>query len=122
MRNHQPTSLLHRLLVRLHGTQDSAKPTRVATKPRPFQAVAVFRGLPSCEMARRFAEHRFLAKDAPSLPLPSCSLPHKCTCRFMKFNDRRDTLQRRLMDMGLGSQLFAGKERRMRRGRRTNDR
>lgn len=122
MRAGSQTSLLQRLLARLQGAQAHGQPARVASKPRPFQAVAVFRGGSACEMAQRFSEHRFLAKDAPSLPLPGCTMPHKCTCRFLKFNDRRESMQRRLMDFGLGAQLFGGKERRAVRGRRKNDR
>ncbi|MET0986414.1 MAG: hypothetical protein ABW034_13500 [Steroidobacteraceae bacterium] len=122
MRAGSQTSLLQRLLTRLQGAKGSEQPARAASKPRPFQAVAVFRGVPCCELARRFSEHRFLAKDAPSLPLPSCTMPHKCTCRFLKFTDRRESMQRRLMDVGIGNQMFGGRERRAVRGRRTNDR
>lgn len=114
-------SLLHRLLARVRGEQTPTKP-HPASKPRPFQAVAVYRGPAACAMARRFGEHRFLAKDAPSLPLSSCNMPHKCTCRFLKFNDRRETTQRRLMDVGFDVQMFSGKERRFQRGRRSSDR
>lgn len=122
MRANPQPSLLQRLLGRLHGSQTPAQPVRAASKPRPFQAVAVFRGATACAMAHRFSEHRFLAKDAPSLPLSGCTLPHKCTCRFLKFNDRRESVQRRLMNVGFATQMFGGKERRLARGRRANDR
>lgn len=114
-------SLLERLLARLNGTATPMK-TAVVTKPRPFQAVAIYRGNTCCALARRFDEHRFLAKDAPSLPLSGCTMPHKCSCRFLKFKDRRNTSPRRLTDIGLVSQMFAGSERRLARGRRVGDR
>jgi hypothetical protein len=113
-------SLLTRLLARLRGVPSVS--TTPVTKARPYQAVAVFRGNPCCALARRFDEHRFLAKDAPSLPLSGCSMPQKCTCRFLKFKDRRDVTPRRLMEFGASALLFAGKERRGVRGRRVSDR
>lgn len=120
MHKRQPDSMLQRLLARLRGPAvSSAAPT---VKPRPFQAVAVFRGAQACSMAHRFSDHRFLAKDAPPLPLAGCTMATRCTCRYLKFKDRRDASQRRLIDVGLATQMFSGKERRFARGRRAADR
>jgi hypothetical protein len=119
--SHSRPSLLQRLLTRLQGAKAPPAPPRAPVKVRPFQAVAVFRGIPSCEQAKRYADQRFLAKDAPSLPLSACTMPHQCTCKFLKFADRRES-QRRLMEVGIGAQLYSGKERRRLRGRRREDR
>ena len=120
MRAKSNHSLLHRLLARIRRPQAEA----LQKKPvaRPFQSVAVFRGNVACKMAHRFGEHRFLVRSAPTLPLPECSMPHKCTCRYIKFNDRRQAEQRRLMDIGFATQIYAAQDRRTRRGRRSGDR
>ena len=93
-----------------------------ATGPlRPFQAISIYRGLNCCEMARRFSEHRFLVRDAPALPLSGCSMGKKCQCKYIKHRDRRSE-PRRLIDFGMATRLFDGRERRNRTGgRRSND-
>ena len=111
------TSLLEGLLARFSGRKEPP----AATAPlRPFQAISIYRGLICCDMARKFSEHRFLARDAPSLPLAGCSMPQKCHCKYIKHRDRRAE-SRRLMDFGLAARLFDGRERRKRSGRRDND-
>lgn len=121
MRSNEPSSLLQRLLARLRGGERKPARTEVA-QSRPFQGVAVLHGVPACAAAMRISEQRMLAKHAPPLPLPNCTMPHKCTCRFLKFNDRRAGMQRRLADVGIATQLFAGPERRAGAGRRHGDR
>ena len=113
-----PRSFLARLLARFKSTPRHQAST--GTPLRPFQGIAIFRGVPCCELARKFGEHRFLAKDAPQLPLRGCTMPQQCTCRYLKYKDRR-TESRRLVDFGLTARLFDGKERRVQRGRRSND-
>jgi hypothetical protein len=111
------TSLLGGLLSRF-GTR---KEPPAATGPlRPFQAISIYRGLVCCDMARRFSEHRFLVRDAPQLPLSGCTMRQTCHCKYIKHKDRRSE-PRRLIDFGLASRLFDGKERRARGGRRTED-
>src|SRR6187402_990424 len=83
---HRPSSLLDRLLSRL-TKRESPKPAPVAASR--FQAIAIYRGVKACEMAKRFSDHRFLQRDAPALPLLHCSMPHQCECRYLKFKDRR---------------------------------
>jgi hypothetical protein len=114
-----PRSFLARLLGRLKGTP--RQPSSATAPPlRPFQAIAIYRGVNCCAVARKFSEHRFLAKDAPGLPLLGCSMPERCECRYLKYKDRRGDA-RRLVDFGLAARLFDGKERRARNGRRSTD-
>ena len=111
------TSLLEGLLARF----STRKEPPAATGPlRPFQAISIYRGLICCDMARKFSEHRFLARDAPPLPLSGCNMRTNCHCKYIKHKDRR-TEPRRLIDFGMASRLFDGKERRARRGRRNAD-
>jgi hypothetical protein len=112
------TSLLEGLLSRFSNRKEPP----AATGPlRPFQAISIYRGLVCCEMARRFSEHRFLVRDAPQLPLSGCTMRKTCQCKYIKHKDRRSE-PRRLIDFGVASRMFDGKERRTRRsGRRTDD-
>jgi hypothetical protein len=113
-----PRSFLGRLLGRFRSAPRH-QPSPAAPL-RPFQAIAIHRGVPCCELARKFGEHRFLAKDAPALPLRGCTMPERCQCRYLKYKDRR-TEARRMVDFGLAARLFDGKERRARNGRRSTD-
>lgn len=95
------------------------EPPQNAAPQRLFQAVSIFRGVNACERARRFSEHRFLAKNAPPLPLPGCTMPQSCECKYLKHRDRRGA-QRRLTDYTT-SRIYAGVERRRLKGRRATD-
>ncbi|HEY5809752.1 MAG TPA: hypothetical protein VIT67_17380, partial [Povalibacter sp.] len=116
MRYRRP-SLLDTLLSRL-TRRKSSKPA-----PAPvsrFQAIAIYRGIKACEMAKRFSDHRFLQRDAPALPLPQCSMPHQCECRYLKFKDRRGA-PRRVVDFGSSTSMKQQAEKRNFRGRRKAD-
>ncbi len=111
-------SLLDTLLSRIRAKR---REPDVATPPvRPFQAISIFRAPIACEMAHRFSDHRFLAKDAPSLPLAGCTMAEKCECRYLKHRDRRSTT-RRLVDFTATSRIYIGKDRRTLKGRRATD-
>lgn len=110
-------SLLSRLTAR--WCRKSAAPA-AHVPARPFQAISIFRGVQACEMARKFSDHRFLARDAPQLPMIGCTMPQACECRYIRHKDRRSE-PRRLMDFGASSRLYIGKERRRLKGRRATD-
>jgi hypothetical protein len=111
-------TLLSVLLSRLTKAPQP-EPKKVAPA-RPFQAISIFKGPRACEMARKFSEHRFLAREAPQLPLTGCTMSDSCECRYIRHKDRRAE-PRRLVDFGIATRLFDGRERRLRRGRRTDD-
>jgi hypothetical protein len=111
------TSFLEGLLGRFRARKE---PPEASGPLRPFQAISIYRGLICCDMARRFSEHRFLVRDAPPLPLSGCSMRESCHCKYIKHRDRRGEA-RRLIDFGLASRLFDGRERRARGGRRRSD-
>lgn len=54
----------------------------------------------ACEAARNLENLRFLADEAPMLPLSDCSNPSGCRCRYQHYDDRR-TDARRESDIGL---------------------
>ena len=99
-------------------------PTRAAAQRAPqsakrFGAVEIRLRSNSCKAARALEGQRFLAHQAPALPLPGCTASH-CTCSFAKFSDRR-TEDRRLDYEGGHASAFLTKERRDRNDRRDAD-
>lgn len=117
MRKQPRPSLLTTFLSRLHKNQTPV-PTRAAVSK--YQAISIFRGIHACESARSLSDHRFLAREAPVLPLPACTMPEGCECRYLKFRDRRAE-SRRLVDYGTATRVFASSNRRSFRGRRKSD-
>ncbi len=60
-----------------------------------WQAVTIRPSLESCAAAIEQRGRRYLATEAPDLPLPGCDVT-KCGCRFKNHEDRRDDEDRRL--------------------------
>ncbi len=60
-----------------------------------WQAVTIRPSLESCAAAIEQRGRRYLATEAPDLPLPGCDVT-KCGCRFKNYEDRRDDEDRRL--------------------------
>lgn len=87
-------------------------------RPNRYQSVSVAYPSKCCAAIKALAGQRVLACDAPSLPLPSCTLAHQCKCRFEKYDDRRDD-ERRFV--GTLSRWYGGSEKRRSRGRRGTD-
>jgi hypothetical protein len=81
-----------------------------------FGAVQIRPRGKACRAAHLLAKHRFLAKDAPALPLRECTAA-RCACTFSKLPDRR-TDGRRLDHGGLTASLFLAASRRQKRDRR----
>lgn len=90
--------------------------SRAPAERHPFRCVAVAVRGNGCAAARELARRRFLAGEAPRLPLQGCSNP-SCACVYEHFEDRRHHDRR---------SAFAGDpdlatERRSSRGRRHTD-
>ena len=49
---------------------------------------------PACPTVRELLGKEFPIDDKPQLPLPGCSFPHQCECRYIKLFDRRRAEQR----------------------------
>jgi len=88
----------------------------------PYQAVSIEANVMGCcDAARDVSGKRFLAADAPMLPLDDCDRIGACMCKYEKWQDRRQD-DRRMVDLGIGSQYYHGSEKRTtRRGRRRSD-
>lgn len=59
-----------------------------------YHAVSVKPGAYACCAANKIAGQRFLASQAPDLPLPDCDAA-KCDCHFVHHHDRRTGKDRR---------------------------
>lgn len=83
-----------------------------------YPSVSIACGGKPCAAVKALAGQRFLAHNAPSLPLPDCTLSNQCKCTFRKYDDRRD-VERRLP--GEVTRWYSGAEKRRSKGRRGAD-
>jgi hypothetical protein len=70
---------------------------RISRDPKntaKFHAVSIKPGAYACRAANDIAGQRFLASEAPSMPLPDCDAD-ECDCHFIHHNDRRTGKDRR---------------------------
>ncbi len=54
-----------------------------------WKAVAILAGDSACVAAKDMRGKRFLARNAPKLPLPDCTRQDKCECKYRHLPDRR---------------------------------
>jgi hypothetical protein len=92
-----------------------------STPGSAWRSVSVVPGVGACATARRLGERRWLAGEAPWLPLAGCDST-RCQCRYRRHADRRDDEDRRdpLSTMGQfgGFTVTSSRERRARSERR----
>jgi hypothetical protein len=89
-----------------------------APQPLPYRAVSVAPTRASCPAAVAIRDKRFLAGEAPTLPLPMCTWPLSCPCKLKLHNDRRARPRR---EDGPSELKNLSKDRRQ-SGRRATDR
>lgn len=102
-------------------TSAPARKAKAPSQPAAsrYGAVEIQTRTSACKAAQDLRGQRFLANEAPALPLPGCSAA-QCSCAFVKLSDRR-TEDRRLDHAGLGASLFLARSRRDLPGRREDD-
>ena len=89
---------------------------------KTYPAISLVAARNCCVAVKTLEGSRILAVKAPSLPLPDCSIPSQCRCRFQKYTDRRDDEEtRRFLYASERSAWYSGEQRRKLRGRRTDD-
>src|SRR4051812_36585028 len=96
----------------------AAPPARSAPK-QPWHAVGLVGGTTVCKPALQMKGKRFLAAEAPPIPLPDCTSAWRCKCVYRHYADRRAG-PRRIADRGMFGRRV-GTERRQQRGRRADD-
>lgn len=88
---------------------------------KQWHAVTVVLRESSCAAAALCRNTRFLAREAPRLPLPKCAHPEQCPCTFRHYEDRRNGPRRTAELGGTGDSGKPGSNRRVARGRRAGD-
>lgn len=92
------------------------------TQAAKYPAVTIVASAKRCQAVAALDGARFLAQKAPKLPMPDCTMPKECRCRFKKYVDRREDEQGRRFKFGSErSAWYSGTQRRKSRGRRTVD-
>ena len=91
--------MLNKLLGRLRRSNIETPPAGGGTDAFPYRAVSVVPNCASCPAAVGIRHTRFLVAEAPTLPLPMCTWPLSCTCRYQMHNDRRGR-ERRMEEEG----------------------
>jgi hypothetical protein len=115
------------LYLRRRGAASKAQEVTAASKNKAgdstYHAVSIKFGKDACTAAKGMTGQRFLATDAPRLPLPDCDAA-ACECRFTHHKDRRSGKDRRSPfgagSVGGGSGRFDA-ERRQKSDRRKSD-
>ena len=116
-------NVLKELLSKISRGHPAKKTTAI---PRPersntgsdFRAVSIVPSIMCCAAAMRATERTYLLRQAPRLPLATCTMPRNCTCKYRKNADRRDS-ERRMFGASETNRWFAGLESRRRRVRRS---
>lgn len=87
-----------------------------------YHAVSIVPGEHACPAAKDLSGKRFLSREAPILPLSSCTSA-ECNCTYAHYADRRKG-SRRTSDLVMAMDTYAGSDRRRseRQGRRKTDR
>jgi hypothetical protein len=75
-------------------TKPPARPSTGQPDNSKYHAVSIRVASGACAAAMGMQGERFLASEAPSLPLPGCDAAD-CQCRFIHFKDRRSIDERR---------------------------
>lgn len=74
-----------------------------------------------CAAAKTTAGRRFLATEAPLLPLTDCDRRDQCQCRYRHFPDRRKGPRRRVEGAPPNEKVTGTEERRCTQSRREED-
>lgn len=110
------------IVLRLRRKNAPEAPSRADAESTStkYHAVSIHCAESACDAAKALSGQRFLASDAPRLPLPDCDAG-QCRCYFAHHNDRRSHRDRRTpfgADIHGGPSGFRQEERRERKDRR----
>lgn len=86
----------------------------------PYHAVSIEAGPRCCGAAQDAQGKRFLSTAAPKLPLPECTSPSSCQCRYAHHSDRRTSLRDRRVNFA-NPHAHRMSDRRSGQGRRFTD-
>ena len=77
-----------------------------------WKAVVIEPGDSACMPAKEISGKRFLASNAPRLPLPDCTNQDRCQCKYRHYGDRRAEQRREGTESFLNPGKRPPKERR----------
>jgi hypothetical protein len=86
-----------------------------------YHCVEVRTATPACAAVRHFGHTRFLSREAPILPVSGCTVPTKCTCRYIHHDDRREDDRRNRFGRGSSGPPAIVGERRSKTDRRKSE-
>jgi hypothetical protein len=86
----------------------------------PWHAVSIVPRGKACPLALTLRGKRFLAAEAPNLPLEGCAALVTCTCTYKHYSDRRSGPRRESEASGL-QRAPPATDKRVKRGRREDD-
>ncbi|HVO00371.1 MAG TPA: hypothetical protein VMT49_10050 [Steroidobacteraceae bacterium] len=89
---------------------------------KSWRAVRVVAGASPCAAALALREKRFLASEAPRLPLRDCDRQNACQCKYQHLADRRGEPRRSADSAFGGAAKSVSPERRRPGERRERDR
>ena len=122
--------MIRRLLGLLGIARDEPAAAGKRKRPAPasaapaasvdYRAIGIIPGAHCCDSAKKAFGRKFLERESPRLPLPGCTSPQTCRCRFKKYADRRQDDRRHPFGGAFGWNTAAD-DRRKRRGRRASD-
>lgn len=81
---------------------------------KEYHAVSIKPGAYACNEANEIVGKRFLASEAPDIPLPGCTSSN-CECHFVHYRDRRSGKDRRSPFTSAGIAAATGKHAQERR-------
>jgi hypothetical protein len=96
-----------------------AAPTELPPVSNRFHAVTIRFGQDACPAVQALAKTRYLAKEAPRLPLDECTVA-ACRCQYRHYDDRRDEEDRR--EEPVSTPRYEGEQRRRSREDRRKSR
>lgn len=102
------------------SSRHSGTSGRPAPKAGRWHAIEIRCGRQCCTAAQAASSKRYLAAEAPSLPLRDCDRPGRCDCRYQHRADRRGG-PRRASDGAFASPAAATDTERRRAGGRRHD-
>lgn len=93
--------------------QKQAPPANTPPPSNRFHAVTIKARANACPAARSLVTKKFIAKEAPRLPLENCTVPN-CQCSYEHYDDRRAQDRRDAQD----KTHYKGNQKRTRKDRR----
>jgi hypothetical protein len=96
------------------------RPAASDTNKNKWHAVSIVPGDSPCEAVLQSSGKRFLAADAPRIPLSGCKWPARCRCTYRHHADRRVAL-RRIADRGMYGRSVVAERRKQQDRRRADD-